>query len=246
MNELITSLLKLQTLDASLDGLRRAKADAAPRRAAVQEEQRLLIAAFEDSKKALAQALLDRKKFEGEVEAKEQAVRKHTGELNSVKSNDAYKALLSEIESAKAEKASIEDKILEVMESQDRLQKELKDREKTLDADKAALAAKASAIDDEEKRLDGEVAAKAAERDAFSGSLPPAAVHKYEAVRRGRPSFAPLSEVKDMACQGCRTRLTADVVNSVMKGKDAVSCENCSRILYIVPPQPAPAAAPAS
>jgi hypothetical protein len=49
-------------------------------------------------------AQLNRKNSELEIDAKDQAVRKHSGELNSVKSNDAYKALVLEIEAAKKEK----------------------------------------------------------------------------------------------------------------------------------------------
>jgi predicted nucleic acid-binding Zn-ribbon protein len=226
-------------MDLALQTSRGAKAALAPRRAKIQDDQKALLSAFEESKKSLVQAQLDRKKMEAESEAKDQVVRKHTGELNSVKSNDAYKALLTEIENAKREKAVIEDKTLELMEAQDRLQKELSAREKTLDADKAELARKAAAVDAEEKAADEAIAARSAERDAFAATLPADAVRRYDAVRRGRAE----AEVKDMICQGCRRRLTADVVNSVMKAKDVVNCESCSRILYI---RPAPAAAAAS
>lgn len=51
-------------------------------------------------------AQLNRKNSKMEIDAKDQAVRKHSGELNNVKSNDAYKALVSEIEAAKKEKFS--------------------------------------------------------------------------------------------------------------------------------------------
>lgn len=234
--------MKLQEMDLALETIRVSKASVAPRRIRVQADQAQLVSAFEESKKSLQQALLDKKKMEGDVEAKEQAIRKHTGELNSVKSNDAYKALLTEIETAKKEKAAAEDRILEIMELQDNLQKDLKEREKTLDADKAALAKQVDVLDAEEKELDGRLAAKQAERDAAVQSVPANALQRYEGVRRGRSTFAVLAAVKDLTCQGCRTRIPADVVNNVMKGKEIVSCESCSRILFILPAEPAPAA----
>lgn len=230
-------------MDLALETLRASKASIAPRRARVQADQAKLLSTFEESKKSLQQAQLDKKKMEGEVESKDQAVRKHTGELNSVKSNDAYKALLTEIENAKKEKSAIEDKVLEVMELQDRLQKELKEREKTLDADKAGLAKQLDVLDAEEKELEGKIVAKQEERDARSKAVAPEALRRYEGVRRGRSTFAVLAAVKDLTCQGCRTRLPPDTVNQAMKGKEIVSCEGCSRILFIPPTEPAPAAA---
>lgn len=244
MNETITALLKLQEMDLALEDLRKAKTALGPRRDKIKRDLAALLTAFEEGKKSLLQAQLDKKSLEGEVEAKEQAVRKHTGELNSVKSNDAYKALLSEIEAGKQEKAAIEDRILEVMESIEKLQKDAKEREKTLAADKSGFERQASAVDDEERRLEGEISGKTAERDAFAATLPEAARRRYDTVRRGRPGFAALAQAKDMTCFGCRTHLPPDVVNNVMKGKDVILCESCSRILYILP-APAPAAPPA-
>jgi predicted nucleic acid-binding Zn-ribbon protein len=244
MNETISSLLKLQEMDLALEDLRKAKSALGPRRDKIKEDLRKLLAAFEDGKKSLTDAQVQKRTLEADVEAKEQSIRKHTGELNSVKSNDAYKALLSEIDAAKKEKAAVEDGILEVMESLDRLMKESKEREKTLAADKASFDAQLSAVDDEERRLDGEIAGKSAEREAFAAALPEDARKPYDAVRRGRSGFAVLAEARDMTCLGCRTRLPPDVVNSAMKGKGIILCESCSRILYVRPAPPAAAPAP--
>jgi predicted nucleic acid-binding Zn-ribbon protein len=245
MNETIAALLKLQEMDLALGDLRRAKTALGPRRDEVKEGLRRLLAAFEDGKKSLTEALSQKKSLELEAESKDQAVRKHTAELNSVKSNDAYKALLTQIEAAKQEKSSIEDRILEVMSSIEALQKESKEREKTLAADKASFESRAAAVEDDERRLEGDLAGKTAERDSFAASLPEEARRRYDTVRRGRAEFSALAEVRGMICLGCRTTLPPDVVNNVMKGKQMLLCETCSRILYILP-APAPAAPPAA
>jgi predicted nucleic acid-binding Zn-ribbon protein len=246
MNDTLASLLKLQEQDLSLEEQRRTAASVAPRRAGLEDALRLLQSAFEESKKSLTDAQLLRKSLEAEAEAKDQAVRKHSGDLNSVKSNDAYKALLSEIENAKKEKSDIEDKVLEVMETQENLQRELKSREKTLASEKAVIEKELAALEAEEKRLASDVAAKSAEREAYFQSLPEDGRRSYETVRRGRAAFAVLAEVNDMTCFGCRTKIPADVVNNIMKGKDLVNCDSCSRILFIRPAPPPVAEAAAS
>ena len=86
-----------------------------------------------------------------------------------------------------------------------------------------------------EKRLVSDLESKNAEREAFFQTLPEDVRRPYEAVRRGRTSFSALAEVKGMACLGCRTKIPPDVVNQVMKGKEIIVCESCSRLLYILP-----------
>jgi len=49
--------------------------------------------------------------------AKEQAIRKSSGELNSVRSNDAYKALLTQIDDAKKSKSEWEDKVPDIVKA---------------------------------------------------------------------------------------------------------------------------------
>lgn len=247
MNPTIDSLLKLHDLDLSLETLRRQKEALVPQKEKVEEDRRRLASDLENSKKSLAQSQLDRKKLEGEVESQEQSVRKHTGELNAVKSNDAYKALLAEIEKAKSDKQALEDKILEVMELQETLQKELKSREAEHASALAAVNARAKALDEEAARLDAALNGKSGERNGFFDGLPEDVRGPYESVRRGRSDFSVLAEVKGMICQGCRTTLPPDVVNQVLKGKALVSCDSCSRILFIRPaPSPAaPSGAPA-
>jgi predicted metal-binding protein len=79
------------------------------------------------------------------------------------------------------------------------------------------------------------------ERDAFAGGLPGDARSRYEAIQRGRPGFVAVVPVNAMVCGGCRTGLTPNLVNQVMKGKEIITCESCSRILYIVPKPAEPA-----
>ncbi|MDD5628783.1 MAG: hypothetical protein PHU21_06945, partial [Elusimicrobia bacterium] len=117
--ETIQRLVAVQKQDAILDGLQK-EIDRIPREiAAIQ-------AALETAKAKQAEAkariiTCEKKKKEKELElaAKEESIRKHTMELNQVKTNDAFKALQHEIDQAKEAGSQIETEILEVMESID-------------------------------------------------------------------------------------------------------------------------------
>jgi len=243
MNDAIRGLVRLQELDKELDVVRQHAAKIAPKRDAVAARRAALQAQHENSKKALIDAQVKKKNLEMDIEAKDQVVRKSSGELNSVKSNDAYKALLTQIDAAKKEKSAIEDQVLVLMETIDGLQKSAKAAEAEYQKQRADLDAEDATLNAEEAADKASAEAKRGERDAFAAGLPIAARERYESIQRGRPGFQAVVPLQEMICGGCRTGLTASLLNEVMKGKDLVACESCSRILYI-PPKPADAAAP--
>ncbi|MBK8574954.1 MAG: hypothetical protein IPN90_04470 [Elusimicrobia bacterium] len=181
--------------------------------------------------------------MELEIDAKDQAVRKHSGELNSVKSNDAYKALIVEIDAAKKEKSLLEDQVLVLMETIETLQKEAKSAELETLKVQAELDGLDRALDAVEIELKAKAEAKKSEREVFFAGLPVTARDRYEAIQRGRPGFVVVVPVNAMVCGGCRTGLTPNLVNQVMKGKEIITCESCSRISLwrlnrLIPPRP--------
>src|ERR1035437_9890461 len=80
-----------------------------------------------DAAKAKTIELEKKKKTkELDVASKEEAARKHTGQLNELKSNEAYKAMQAEIEKEKAAAGDIETEILQLMEEIDKAKAEEK------------------------------------------------------------------------------------------------------------------------
>jgi predicted nucleic acid-binding Zn-ribbon protein len=242
VNDAISGLIRLQEMDKELDAFRQGVSRTGPRRAAIATARAGSMSAQEQSKKSLVDAQLLRKNLELEIEAKDQAVRKHSGELNSVKSNDAYKALIQEIEVAKKEKFILEDQVLVLMEKIEALQKEAKSAELETQRLLADLDGQDRSLDAEEAELKAKAEAKKAEREAFAVTLSAEARARYEAIQRGRPGFVAVVPINAMVCGGCRTGLPPNIVNQVMKGKEIITCDSCSRILYIIPKSVEPAA----
>jgi len=241
VNDKIASLIKLQDFDSQLDALAQSKARLAPEKENIQSQIQSLASALEEAKKTLTQTQVDRKNLELDVDTKEQAIRKFGNELNSVKSNDAYKALLSQIDEAKKAKSQAEDQVLEMMEKIEKLQRDSKEQDKRFQQDKAAFEKQIADLDAEEQRLQGEWDQKKKERDDYFQTLPDDVRTPYEYRTRGKKRDAVVAPIGvNNTCGGCRTKLPPSVVNDVMKGKDLISCETCSRILYI--PAKAPAA----
>ncbi|MBK8872272.1 MAG: hypothetical protein IPN19_14865 [Elusimicrobia bacterium] len=242
MNDVIAGLVRLQEMDKALDALRQQVNRVSPRRADIAVRRAAALAAQEQAKKALVDAQLSRKNKELEIDAKDGAVRKHTLELNGVKSNDAYRALQSEIDAAKKEKIFLEDQVLVLMEQIESLQKAAKAGELEAQKVKTDLDGQDKALDAEEAEAKSLVETKKTERDAFFSGLPTEARSRYEAIQRGRPGFAAVVPINNLVCGGCRTAITPNLLNQVMKEKEIITCEGCSRILYIVAKPVAPVA----
>src|ERR1700679_3526932 len=112
VNESIKQLLNVQERDAEMDGFRMESAAIPKRVAALKAEIQANKTALENAKKDLLQFQLAKKEKDMDLETREASIRKHSGELNAVKTNEAYRALVGEIDKAKQEKSAFEDEVL--------------------------------------------------------------------------------------------------------------------------------------
>jgi uncharacterized protein len=232
MNESIKQLLQLQQRDAELDRmngeLSSIPATIASLRGKIQENK----LALENAKKDQIQLQLAKKQKDLDLDAQEAAVRKHTTELNSVKSNEMYKALLSEIDKAKQSKSTLEDQILEIMEKTDQATKVWKDKESSAKGIEADLQKQIGDCEAKQKEIEGQISAKAGEREASAGQLPKALGTQYSRLREGKRTN-PVAPIRNEQCSGCHMKVSQNLINEVRRGLKLMSCENCSRIVYL-------------
>ncbi|HAM34724.1 MAG TPA: hypothetical protein DEB40_12565 [Elusimicrobia bacterium] len=229
--ENIQQLIALQEQDAALDKVQK-EMDLIPRQIAVfkadLDAAKAKVAEFKAKTLALEKL---KKEKELELAAREEAVRKHSMELNQVKTNDAFKALQQEIERDKAAGSAIETDILEAMEGIDSARKaeraaaaENKVLEDKANADIAALEKTLSEI---QAKFDGQKAV----RDGVAAQIPADMMRIYNHVRsRGKPDA--IVPVDGENCSACRINLAPQMVIEVAKTKALVICESCQRILY--------------
>ena len=172
MKDTIKLLLGLQEKDLELDRVRAELAAIPAKISGLKGEIQSAKTALEDAKKELTTLQMAKKQKELDLDAQESAVRKHSNELNSVKTNEAYRALVGEIEKAKQEKSVLEDKILQNMEQTDQAQRVWKEKEAGSKSFEAGLLKQISDWEAKQKELDQSIAAKLAEREQSLSTLP--------------------------------------------------------------------------
>ncbi len=209
----LKKLVDLQKIDLEIDALQE-KISAVP--VEIEKIMALIQAQkneLEQQKKQLKELQVGQNSKNTDLETIEQTIKKHTTELNLVKSNQAYRALLDEIEEAKKQKSTAEDSLLQYLEEIDNLSKmitekqlELKNSENKAQRDIQLL--QESGIGMEKCRAE-----KTSQRAERSGEIEKKFLDTYEYLRnKKKPAVVP---VEGKGCGGCHMQLCVDNLNQL-------------------------------
>jgi len=151
----------------------------------------------------------------------------------------------------KAEKARVEDGLLDIyMQVEEKVKLEKVRQEEVAAAEKDFSAAK-KVSDAEVAEFNRGVEAKLSQRAALAGAVEKEVLRVYERVLQAKDDGVALApaekyeliedegKVVDWQCGGCNVSLNAQDVNLLMMGKDLHFCRSCSRLLFIKPATPA-------
>lgn len=231
--ENIRLLKELQSLDLEIMELERRKDAVPPEITALLDRIEAVKKDVEGLTEELKALSAGRRESEQLLEDKLTALEKLRSQKNLVSTNEAYTALLKEIESAEGEQNQAEEDILMYMERAEELSKtvekrksELSDCEKELESLKEKNAARI-------EKLDAELAELLRLRSGKAPGVDSGMLSLYEQTRKARGGLAFVA-AEGNACSGCSMELRAQVVSELMKGEILV-CDSCSRLLYMEP-----------
>jgi uncharacterized protein len=235
----IQKLIDLQQVDSRIAAL---KAEIAALPAEVRQIEAKLASSKARVEAVQAAAKADensRRKHESDIQDQQQKISKYRDQSLNVKTNQEYKALLSEIEQAETEIRKLEDKILEIMVAADARKEELKQAEAALKANTAEVEKEKEHARQQTAEDEKQLAELNVQRQQLRTNINDDALRHYDRVLKLRHSA--LSAVHDdQMCSVCRVRLRPQVFQDVMHGEEMVYCDSCQRILYFVPPPPKP------
>jgi predicted nucleic acid-binding Zn-ribbon protein len=188
-------------------------------------------ARLESARQELKHVEADRKKLEIDADSKRAQITKYRTQLNLIKSNTEYQALLKEIARAEVEIRKVEDEELEFMMRLDQLQPLVKQEQVLLkevtakgETEKSDLKKRAAAIENELAQL-------RAEREKLVANIDADALTRYERLLRSKGDIA-IVPVQHGNCGGCHLHLPPQVAHDSKNGSELTSCSYCGRILY--------------
>ncbi len=228
-------LIRLQHVDSEINTISSFLDNIPARIEAIDNEIKATAEIIARAKDKLSANQKKRRDLEGEVkEIKGQAAR-FKRQLNDVKTNKEYTALLKEIGETEHKADTIEESIIQEMIFADDIEKEIKaatvkkaDEEVRLQKDKQSTV-------QERKELEAKKEVLTAERQSIIGLIPPDQVKLYNRIREKLNGVA-LSPITDDFCSLCQMRIRPQLVNEIMEMKKIITCEACGRILYWLKP----------
>ncbi len=189
---------------------------------------------LEADRAALVANQRDRKKLDGDIQVHEQQISKLRNQMLGAKTNEQYKAFQNEIAYAEGEIRKAEDKILDLMEQSEPLDKAVKAAEVALKEEQQqvehekAHARERTAIDTKE------LSARQADRKLVVGELAPAFYTEYERIRK-KTKNTPIADASDGRCSLCQISLRPQFFQDLRRGDKVMYCESCGRILTYNP-----------
>src|SRR5579872_399656 len=229
----LKSLIELQAVDFRLIGIRERLTRFPKRLAEVEAQVTAARQQVTAAKESLLTGQKERKTYEMDVEQWKERAKKYRNQSAEVKTNEAYKALLHEIQNAEDEVAKAEDRLLERMVSGEEYDRQVKAAEAALKGIEAAAGKERQEIQAEYNATQKELTAAEAVRAAAIATVPEDLVDHYERIAKRHGGIA-LAEIRGEGCGQCGVHIRPHVIQQLQReNNDAFfHCETCTRILY--------------
>jgi len=190
-------------------------------------------------KEEIKLTLMHHDKLELELRAREDGITKSRVALNQARTNKDYSAILTKINTQKADKSKLEDQILNLMGQIDTDQAALREIEAGIQADQQKLEevekqsqakqqVEQKILDDLLKRRQDASEHVPGEQRALFDRL--AERYDGEVLAKIVPNEKRRSE---HTCGGCFMSIPLEIVNALMSRDDVQTCANCGRILVL-------------
>jgi uncharacterized protein len=233
MHPHLKSLIELQAVDLRLIGIRERLARFPKQLAEVEARVTAARQKVATAKESLLTGQKERKTYEMDVEQWKERAKKYRNQSGEVKTNEAYRALLHEIENAEREVASAEDRLLERMVSGEEYDRQVKGAEASVKEIEAAANKDRQAIQAEYNATQKELSAAEASRAAAMAAVPEDLVDHYERIAKRHGGIA-LAEIRGEGCGQCGVHIRPHVIQLLRRdnNEEFFHCETCTRILY--------------
>jgi uncharacterized protein len=240
MASALDSLLLLQDIELQIVDIRRqlaAKQRSVERQAARLRTAEETVAAEHEE---LRRAQIQQDEVDLDLKSRGAHVSKLRDNLNQVKTNKEYAAVLSQLNNEKADVTRLETRAFELLSAVEARKKSLTDQQETARVEaqrlgnlQAQLAQTQASFADRLGRLEAQRDAAADKVDAKVLELFNRISERYEGEVMARV-IQVHPRRQEYQCDGCNMGLAAERANALLSRDEVITCDNCGRILHIV------------
>ena len=229
----LDKLIELQKTDTNLRKLKRSIETAVEGRAAIEQEFEQHAFSIREIQNKRDTLTARRAELEKQIAENKTYLERADRNLKHAQNQKEYETAMRETDALQKQIAAHETQIVEILDEVEGVEKELEERSDeiaSLDGKRdAALADFDLANANNKSEFESETAHRAT---AFA-TLPARLASIYDRLaQRSRDGIA-VAEVVNGSCSACYMSLRPQVQLNVKKGDEIITCESCTRILYI-------------
>jgi hypothetical protein len=239
MGPVLNGLLKLQSVENLLRA-EKAKLTRCRRNVVIQENLiRSLQNALEAKKEEVQLSQLQFNRLELELKDKDATIAKLRASLNSAKTNKEYAALLTQLNTTKADNSKIEAQSLELLKDIEADEAECKDIQRQINEQKEKLEQTRKESETLAIKYQAEIDKIQTEWNHVAKTIPRDSLERFKRVAETYDGHA-VALIEEQpgkkgaySCGGCFMGITVESVNLLMTKDDIIRCPNCTRILVL-------------
>jgi hypothetical protein len=239
MGTVLNALVKLQSVENNLRAAK-TKLTRCRRNVIIKENQlRTLQNSLEAKKEEIQLARIQADRLELELKDADQTLVKYRAALNNAKSNKEYAAILTALNTTKADSSKIESQTLELMKNIDADQQQCDQIIQQIEQEKNQLNEIRKQAEELAKKYEAEIAEIEQQWQQAASEVSTEILETFKRVAETYDGEA-LAEIEIhdnrsgvYTCGGCFMSLTTETANTLLSRDEIIRCPNCTRILYL-------------
>lgn len=239
MGPILHGLINLQRVENRLRAVK-TKLSRSRRNVLFQENQlRTLQNGLEAKQEEIKMGRLQVDRLELELKTHDEHISKLRNALNLARTNKEYSAVLTELNTNKADDSKLETQVLDLMKNIETDQAACLEIQQQIDTQKTKLDEVRQEVEGKAVELEKEIDEIQREWNIAAEKVPAAVLNIFKRVAETYDGEA-LAEVdkadensSSFTCGGCFMGVPAEVVNILSAKDELIRCTNCTRILYL-------------
>ena len=233
MKEELAKLIDLQKSDTKIRQLKQAIETASERRASLEQEFEQHASSIREIQKRRDDLTAERAANEKQIAENKTYLERADRNLKHSQNQKEYETAMREIDALNKQVTALETKVVELLGSIEEVEKELETRAEEINTLDAKRSEAMAAFDLEVAGNQADLENESAKRKVVFDTLPSQLASVYDRLaQRSRDGIA-VAEVVNGSCTACNMSLRPQMNVEVKKSDKIITCENCSRILYI-------------
>jgi predicted nucleic acid-binding Zn-ribbon protein len=232
--DVLERLLELAAIDEDIADMREESSHLPQRERELETQKDELAGALREREAELEELTKSRAHEERDLEDEKARLEALKRRQLEIKTNEEYAALIQEIKYAERRIGETEDRILQMLEDGEALDRAVEEARKAMDESSEALDAELAEVRAEIGKVDERLEVRLDERRRVAMHLDPVVLGRYERILQSKGDSA-LAPLDGDTCSGCYVKLPPQTVIEVRKARRLIECESCGRILCCVP-----------